>query len=84
LDIAHLQWSTKSYDFSTTDPIPFPPELADICKAVVGAIPWEAVYARAGLVPAWQAWKDDYEPDTGIVNFYQSSDTLMAHVDRSE
>jgi alkylated DNA repair protein alkB family protein 1 len=24
------------------------------------------------------------EPDTGIVNFYQLNDTLMAHVDRSE
>lgn len=24
------------------------------------------------------------EPDTGIVNFYQMNDTLMAHVDRSE
>lgn len=23
-------------------------------------------------------------PDTGIVNFYQTKDTLMGHVDRSE
>jgi alkylated DNA repair dioxygenase AlkB len=24
------------------------------------------------------------EPDAGIVNFYQTKDTLMGHVDRSE
>jgi alkylated DNA repair protein alkB family protein 1 len=42
------------------------------------------VYAGASLVPQWQSWADDYEPDTGIVNYYQSKDTLMAHVDRSE
>lgn len=27
---------------------------------------------------------DDTVPDTGIVNFYQTADTLMAHVDRAE
>ncbi|KAG8217903.1 hypothetical protein J3R82DRAFT_6069 [Butyriboletus roseoflavus] len=48
----------------------------------------------------WRTWKDTYgsyrnrslrsrlthlsEPDAGIVNFYQTKDTLMAHVDRSE
>ncbi|KAF8323205.1 hypothetical protein DL93DRAFT_2162389 [Clavulina sp. PMI_390] len=33
---------------------------------------------------SWKTWADDYEPDAGIVNFYQQSDTLMGHVDRSE
>jgi alkylated DNA repair protein alkB family protein 1 len=27
---------------------------------------------------------DGAAPDTGIVNFYQLNDTLMAHVDRAE
>lgn len=30
------------------------------------------------------AVSDRPEPDTGIVNYYQKNDTLMAHVDRSE
>ncbi|KDQ59558.1 hypothetical protein JAAARDRAFT_33136 [Jaapia argillacea MUCL 33604] len=32
----------------------------------------------------WMDWSETYEPDAGIVNFYQTKDTLMAHVDRSE
>ncbi|BEI80096.1 hypothetical protein CcaverHIS002_0106250 [Cutaneotrichosporon cavernicola] len=80
------QWSTKSYDFSTDTPIPFPPDLAKQCREVVNIVPWDQVYAgtEAENTPNFAAWSEDYEPDTGIVNFYQLNDTLMAHVDRSE
>ncbi|KAI0059084.1 hypothetical protein BV25DRAFT_1918788 [Artomyces pyxidatus] len=42
--------------------------IADVCRQAVGTIPWNEVF----------------EPDAGIVNFYQTKDTLMGHVDRSE
>lgn len=47
-------------------------------------MPWEEVYAGVDDAPQYTFWEHNYEPDTGIVNYYQSNDTLMAHVDRSE
>nr|XP_031860915.1 alkylated DNA repair protein AlkB [Kwoniella shandongensis]KAA5527987.1 alkylated DNA repair protein AlkB [Kwoniella shandongensis] len=75
------QWSTKSYDFSHDEPIPFPPDLAKICSTAIASIPWEQVF---DTYRGWETWPNDYAPDTGIVNFYQLNDTLMGHVDRSE
>ncbi|WWC58473.1 alkylated DNA repair protein AlkB [Kwoniella dejecticola CBS 10117] len=80
------QWSTKSYDFSSDKPIPFPPDLADICKQVVRSVRWSEIFLKEpdSRSCGWESWAEDYEPDTGIVNFYQIGDTLMGHVDRSE
>ncbi|WWC86377.1 alkylated DNA repair protein AlkB [Kwoniella dendrophila CBS 6074] len=76
------QWSTKSYDLSREIPIPFPPELAKICRKVSASVPWAEVWPAHSC--GWETWEEDYAPDTGIVNFYQEGQTLMAHVDRSE
>ncbi|WWC66508.1 alkylated DNA repair protein AlkB [Kwoniella pini CBS 10737] len=80
------QWSTKSYELSSDQPIPFPPGLADICKRVVDSVPWDQVFEQDSESRScgWESWPEDYAPDTGIVNFYQTKDTLMGHVDRSE
>ncbi|WVW82433.1 alkylated DNA repair protein AlkB [Kwoniella bestiolae CBS 10118] len=80
------QWSTKSYDFSRDEPIPFPPRLAELCHQVVSSVPWHRVFAPGdeSYSCGWENWVKDYAPDTGIVNFYQVKDTLMGHVDRSE
>ncbi|OCF55339.1 alkylated DNA repair protein AlkB [Kwoniella mangroviensis CBS 10435] len=81
------QWSTKSYDFSREEPIPFPSELAAVCYQVVASVPWHRVFSEGddSYTCGWENWAEDYAPDTGIVNFYQAKkDTLMGHVDRSE
>ncbi|KAF8447471.1 hypothetical protein L210DRAFT_3440773, partial [Boletus edulis BED1] len=80
-------WGSKQYDFlkgkGTIDP-----SLRDLCKRAVGTVPWDRVFGGDDLQgwgdDHWRTWKDTYEPDAGIVNFYQTKDTLMAHVDRSE
>ncbi|KAL0241944.1 alkylated DNA repair protein AlkB [Cryptococcus tetragattii IND107] len=82
------QWSTKSYDFTPETPIAFPAPLAELCSEAVASVPWENVFSSESDPDAatygWQSWPRDYKPDTGIVNFYQLNDTLMAHVDRAE
>ncbi|KXN82063.1 Alpha-ketoglutarate-dependent dioxygenase alkB [Leucoagaricus sp. SymC.cos] len=81
-------WGTKQYDF-TKGKGPIDPDLREICRNAVAAVDWNAVYDgtesqwRDGQ-PEWRHWEKTYEPDAGIVNFYQEKDTLMAHVDRSE
>ncbi|KAF9246112.1 hypothetical protein BU15DRAFT_58241 [Melanogaster broomeanus] len=71
------------------------PRVRDLCKSAVGSVPWEKVFGQDDLEgwgdDDWRTWQDTYEPDAGIVNFYQTkasltcpTDTLMAHVDRSE
>lgn len=89
-----FQWTNKAYDFTTSDPIPFPSRLAKMCQHIVRGIPWERIFGSEDeesvsqfttLKPNnWQDWQRDYAPDTGIVNFYHMKDTLMGHVDRSE
>ncbi|EIW60838.1 uncharacterized protein TRAVEDRAFT_36424 [Trametes versicolor FP-101664 SS1] len=92
----YYHWGTKQYDF-TRGPGDISPLVRDLCKGVVESIPWERVFGdsegqaegrgRSGWGedgPDWMDWKETYEPDAGIVNFYQTKDTLMAHVDRSE
>jgi alkylated DNA repair protein alkB family protein 1 len=112
------QWTNKAYDFTSSDPIPFPNRLAESCKYIVKGIPWDEVfgniddvcgdgYEEGGRIrpDGYENWGEDYcelsevvyddnrltpafsivlGPDTGIVNFYQTRDTLMGHVDRSE
>ncbi|KAI0637376.1 hypothetical protein C8Q77DRAFT_1097243 [Trametes polyzona] len=88
----YYHWGTKQYDFSR-GPGEISPFVRGICKSVVQSIPWEQVFGKAEAInsadwgeggPDWMDWNETYEPDAGIVNFYQTKDTLMAHVDRSE
>jgi alkylated DNA repair protein alkB family protein 1 len=92
------QWTNKAYDFTSVHPIPFPSLLARSCQQIVRGIPWPDVFGSTSATTGvdkcskfttikpdhWQDWKEDYKPDTGIVNFYHLKDTLMGHVDRSE
>ncbi|KAH0827006.1 hypothetical protein J3R83DRAFT_4673 [Lanmaoa asiatica] len=80
-------WGSKQYDFSRGKG-EIDPFLRDLCKRAVGTVRWEEVFDGDDLDgwgnDDWRTWTDTYEPDAGIVNFYQTKDTLMAHVDRSE
>ncbi|KAI0691192.1 hypothetical protein BC835DRAFT_1279687 [Cytidiella melzeri] len=87
----YYHWGNKQYDF-TRGKIPVSKIYTDVCKRAVKAVPWDMVFgdvdqgivAEWGDEPGWDSWAESYEPDAGIVNFYQTKDTLMAHVDRSE
>lgn len=85
----YYHWSSKSYDFSKPK-TEYPQYLHDICKRVVASIDWKDVWDNGqeedwgGAGPDWEEWPDSYEPDAGIVNYYQPGDTLCGHVDRSE
>ncbi|KII88992.1 hypothetical protein PLICRDRAFT_159996 [Plicaturopsis crispa FD-325 SS-3] len=82
-------WGTKQYDFSkgkqAVDPL-----VRNLCRRAVESVNWGDVFGDGtdtdgwGDDPDWRKWDQTYEPDAGIVNFYQTNDTLMAHVDRSE
>jgi len=91
-------WGTKSYDFSKQLGT-FPADVKEICKRAVCSVNWEDVWGKEeregdgdgdGMVSwgdeegTWKEWHKTYEPDAGIVNFYQEKDTLMGHIDRSE
>ncbi|KAH9955609.1 hypothetical protein BC827DRAFT_1141187 [Russula dissimulans] len=85
-------WGTKQYDFAReVQPVGEP--FRKICTEVVRSIRWHDVFGCPDAEsldgwgdddPHWRAWEETYEPDAGIVNFYQTRDTLMGHVDRSE
>ncbi|KAI0713454.1 hypothetical protein C8Q76DRAFT_731491 [Earliella scabrosa] len=88
----YYHWGTKQYDF-TRGPGTIDGLVRGMCRRVVERIPWEMVFGTAtrdgdaswgAHGPDWMEWQKTYEPDAGIVNFYQTKDTLMAHVDRSE
>ncbi|KAF9480110.1 hypothetical protein BDN70DRAFT_877998 [Pholiota conissans] len=81
-------WGTKNYDFSK-GPGTIDAELRSICVDAVKAVKWGQLHHNSNgdwgpNGPDWDSWDETYEPDAGIVNFYQEKDTLMAHVDRSE
>jgi len=84
-------WGTKQYDFARPR-VPVNGRVRDLCRDAVGAVPWGEVFAECSGDdeewgdggPDWDRWNETYEPDAGIVNFYQTKDTLMAHIDRSE
>lgn len=75
-------WTTKSYHFDQVIEegpaamIPVPKDLAAISKYVLTSIPNHLIHDE-------QNWTD-YQPESGIINFYQTKDTLMGHVDHSE
>jgi len=84
-------WGTKQYDFNRPK-VEIGECIRMLCTGVVQSLPWADIFKfpedneRRSLVhrPEWMDWGDTYEPDAGIVNFYQLKDTLMGHVDRSE
>ncbi|THU99303.1 hypothetical protein K435DRAFT_751863, partial [Dendrothele bispora CBS 962.96] len=82
-------WGTKQYDFSKGK-IKVHDKILDVCKQAVRAVDWKQVFGNENVLDwgdggaEWMGWHETYEPDAGIVNFYQTRDTLMAHVDRSE
>ncbi|KAJ8520411.1 hypothetical protein ONZ45_g2766 [Pleurotus djamor] len=81
-------WGVKQYDFSKGK-ADVDLNLKSVCKRAVDHVNWNALFdgtedAWGHEGPAWKTWSDTYDPDAGIVNFYQTKDTLMAHVDRSE
>lgn len=90
------KWTTKAYDFTCDEPIPFPEPLRKKCSEIVANVPWGDLFQDDDQDGDWRRWQHDYgwlgflmpadfpEPDTGIVNFYQVKDTLMGHVDRAE
>ncbi|KAI0086619.1 hypothetical protein BDY19DRAFT_1074506 [Irpex rosettiformis] len=84
----YYHWGNKQYDF-TREKIPVSEIYGSVCKRAVNAVPWDVLFDTRdedgwGDKPLWESWTESYEPDAGIVNFYQTKDTLMAHVDRSE
>ncbi|CAL1703646.1 unnamed protein product [Somion occarium] len=85
----YYHWGTKQYDFSRGK-IDVDPVISNVCKKTVSTVPWAEVHGNTQNADGWSddehwsTWNDSYEPDAGIVNFYQTKDTLMAHVDRSE
>ncbi|KAH8108177.1 hypothetical protein BXZ70DRAFT_1015809, partial [Cristinia sonorae] len=81
-------WGTKQYDF-LRGKIEVSDVYKQVCKKAVSLVPWERVFGEDWREDDWgeddwTTWNQSYEPDAGIVNFYQTKDTLMAHVDRSE
>ncbi|KAI6005468.1 hypothetical protein EDD15DRAFT_2384250 [Pisolithus albus] len=72
-------WGTKQYDFSKGKGH-IDSRLRELCQecSELGAL------GQGWGDDDWKTWNETYEPDAGIVNFYQTKDTLMAHVDRSE
>lgn len=91
-NIGHFyHWGTKSYQFDR-ELISIPSDIKSICQRAVQTVPWSKVWQNGADLaagewesgPDWQQWHKNYDPDAGIINFYQLKDTLMAHVDRSE
>ncbi|KAF8628479.1 hypothetical protein AX15_003990 [Amanita polypyramis BW_CC] len=81
-------WGSKQYDF-TRPRAPVDNIIGDLCRGAVELIDWHRVFQDLECEwgeerPSWKTWDETYEPDAGIVNFYQERDTLMGHVDRSE
>ncbi|KAI9348045.1 2OG-Fe(II) oxygenase superfamily-domain-containing protein [Obelidium mucronatum] len=64
-------WTKKKYHMDR--PVQFPPELDEMTRAVIGSVEELTGYS-----------KKEYKSEAGIVNFYQMSDALMGHQDRSE
>ncbi|KAI0233300.1 hypothetical protein L0F63_003328, partial [Massospora cicadina] len=71
-------WPTKEYLWD--DAVCVPPFLAELSRAVVGAI--DGVAFEKEWVHHYS--KQDYQPEGGVFNFYQPRDSLMGHVDQSE
>ncbi|GAA98217.1 uncharacterized protein L969DRAFT_102120 [Mixia osmundae IAM 14324] len=89
-----LRWAIIGFEYSWTDKAyyydrpfsPMPDLISRACTNTVKALPWADVFTRATSEERAQylGWANDYEPQTGIVNFYGARDTLTGHIDQSE
>ncbi|GAA5852870.1 hypothetical protein JCM5353_001226 [Sporobolomyces roseus] len=87
----HYNWTTKLYEFDRPF-VPIPPLMLRCCQALVKSMRWEHVFndmaddenRNRTTKRDWEKWNTNYEPDAGIVNFYQAKDTLTGHTDHSE
>ncbi|GAA6005778.1 hypothetical protein JCM11491_004006 [Sporobolomyces phaffii] len=87
----HYNWTTKLYEFDRPL-VPIPPLMLKSCQALARAMPWQHVFGGHQSIDGdlskseegWESWKTRYEPDAGIVNFYQTRDMLTGHTDHSE
>ncbi|GAA5914461.1 uncharacterized protein JCM6883_004805 [Sporobolomyces salmoneus] len=88
----HYNWTTKLYEFDRPF-VPIPPLMLSCCRTLARAMPWQHVFPSAEYTgkgesstsdDGWELWKTTYEPDAGIVNFYQAKDSLTGHTDHSE
>lgn len=79
------QWTTKLYEFERGQP-PLPPLIYQCCRSLARRTPWADVYgsisASSGTdsessAMAWKRWRDEYEPDAGIVNFVRLSASFV-------
>ncbi|KZT11624.1 uncharacterized protein LAESUDRAFT_784182 [Laetiporus sulphureus 93-53] len=71
-------WGTKQYDFSKGKGT-INEEVKRVWKRAVKSVRWEEVFADGSSggdwgeeAPDWDTWNEGYEPDAGIVNFYQT------------
>ncbi|KAK4702620.1 hypothetical protein P7C70_g3603, partial [Phenoliferia sp. Uapishka_3] len=86
-------WTSKTYDFDRSA-VPLPPLIEKCCREAVRAVPWKDVFPdEAEEIESnpsvkkgkhWQTWAEWYRPEAGVINFYQLSDSLTAHIDQSE
>ncbi|TNY22356.1 hypothetical protein DMC30DRAFT_411045 [Rhodotorula diobovata] len=83
-------WTTKRYEFDRGF-VSLPPLVHLCCRALARQTPWQHVFSNdkpsslsGKASPDWRRWKDVYDPDAGIVNFYQLKDSLTSHVDQAE
>lgn len=79
---ADEKWSTKSYDFTPAEPIPFPQPLAKMCSGIVQQIPWDEVYDGVQEAPdGYDQWARDYgmsaSGDDASSSFRWQDGTLM-------
>ena len=58
--MADGKWTTKSYDFDTPTPIPFPKDLGKTCSDLIKRIPWHEIFTEAEREIGWEDWRDDY------------------------
>ncbi|GJN87211.1 hypothetical protein Rhopal_000156-T1 [Rhodotorula paludigena] len=88
----HYNWTTKLYEFERGH-VPLPPLILRYCRTLGRVMPWQHVFGASDAPPDqaagspqqdWRKWRDVYEPDAGIVNFYQVKDSLTSHVDQAE
>ncbi|SGY16482.1 BQ5605_C012g06884 [Microbotryum silenes-dioicae] len=86
----NYDWTSKVYNFSLPHSN-LPPLIHRCCKEAVRRVDWDQVFEGTGEGElhegggkVWDMWREEYEPDAGIVNFYQLRDTLTAHIDHSE
>ncbi|KAJ3932028.1 MAG: 2OG-Fe(II) oxygenase superfamily-domain-containing protein [Lentinula lateritia] len=69
--------------------IPVHDTIWKISKDAVQSVDWKQIFSSTNFDwgpngPDSMDWQEQYEPDAGIVNFYQTKDNLMTYVDRSE